>query len=176
MSRIGTQPIEVPNNTSVSQDGTRVTVSGPKGELARNFRPEVDVTIEEGQVVCTPKDKSSRTKALWGTVASHIRNMIQGVTEGFEKRLVIEGVGYRAEQQGDSLMVIAGYTHPVYVPIPEGVTVSVENATISVTGIDKEEVGELASKIRAVKPPEPYKGKGIHYENEEIRRKEGKSV
>jgi large subunit ribosomal protein L6 len=102
--------------------------------------------------------------------------MVTGVTEGYEKRLVIEGVGYRAELQGDQLMVVAGYTHPVYVPVPEGVQISVENETISVSGIDKETVGEVASKIRAVKPPEPYKGKGIRYENEEVRRKEGKSV
>jgi len=179
MSRIGTKPIDIPSNTEISQDEKGVvTVTGPKGELSRRVRSEVSVTIDtdNNQVTLAPNDKSSRTKALWGTFASHITNMIQGVNEPFEKRLTVEGVGYRAEIQGDQLMLMVGPTHPVYVPIPDDLTVSAEQGTISVSGIDKERVGALAAKIRGVRPPEPYKGKGIRYEDEEVRRKEGKSV
>lgn len=179
MSRIGTKPIDIPSNTEVTQDESGVVVvKGPKGELSRKIREEVSVSIDQknGQITLSPNDKSSRTKALWGTFASHISNMIQGVNESFERRLVVEGVGYRAEVQGDNLMLMVGPTHPVYVPIPEDLTVSAEGGTISISGIDKERVGWLAAKVRGVRPPEPYKGKGIRYEDEEVRRKEGKSV
>jgi len=179
MSRIGTQAISIPSNTEVTQDAAGVvTVKGPKGELQREVRSEITVNIDtdSGEITLTPNDNSSRTKALWGTFASHISNMVQGVNEPFEKRLVVEGVGYRAEVQGDSVMLMVGPTHPVYVPIPKDLQVTAENGTISVSGIDKESVGHMASKIRGVRPPEPYKGKGIRYEDEEVRRKEGKSV
>lgn len=174
MSRIGRQSITIPENVQVSEEAGVVSVNGPKGELSRRVRPEITVTIEDGVVTCQPNDGSSRTKALWGTFASHISNMIQGVTDAFEKRLTVHGVGYRAEVQGDSLVLNVGYTHPVSVTIPEGLTVSAESGTISVSGIDKERVGEFAARVRAVRKPEPYKGKGIRYENEAVRMKEGK--
>jgi len=179
MSRIGTQAITIPQNTEITQgDDGVVNVKGPKGELSRYVRPEITVTVnsKEGTVTLSPNDNSSRTKALWGTFASHISNMVQGVNEPFVRRLVVEGVGYRAEVQGDHLMLMVGPTHPVYVPIPADLEVTAESGTITVSGIDKERVGHVASKIRGVRPPEPYKGKGIRYEDEEVRRKEGKSV
>lgn len=175
MSRIGNQPIQIPENAEVTQHGNVVTVSGPHGELSRTIRPEVSVSIVDGQVMLSPNDDSSRTKALWGTFASHIANMVQGVTEPFQRRLTIQGVGYRAEMQGEQLVLNVGFTHPVYVPVPNGVTVSVEESTIVISGIDKELVGEFAARVRAVKKPEPYKGKGIRYEDEVVRMKEGKT-
>ena len=174
MSRIGAQEIMIPENTEVTQGGRTVTVKGPKGELHRELRPEVTVQISDGMVSLTPNDTSSRTNALWGTFASHITNMIQGVNEGFEKRLSVEGVGYRVAVEGSDIVLTVGYTHPVRVPIPDGLTVSAENNVVSISGIDKELVGAFAARVRDVQKPEPYKGKGIRYENEVVRMKEGK--
>lgn len=174
MSRIGSQQIDIPHKTEVSyQDGV-VTVSGPKGTLSRPLKPRVEVSIDEQTVSLHPKDASSATRSLWGTYASHIQNMIHGVNELFEKRLVIQGVGYRAQVNGAQLELHVGFSHPVHMPIPEDLTVSVEEGKISVSGINKERVGQFAARVRGVKPPEPYKGKGIRYEDETIRMKEGK--
>jgi large subunit ribosomal protein L6 len=176
MSRIGKQPIQIPKNTTVTIDGSTVTVKGPKGELVRTFRPEVAIALEGDTVVVTPVESNQFATALWGTVASHIGNMVDGVNEPFVKKLIIEGVGYRAEMSGKTLVLSLGFSHKVEVNSPEGLEVTVEKNVVTVSGIDKEAVGELAAKIRAFRKPEPYKGKGIRYENEVIKRKEGKKA
>lgn len=176
MSRIGSQIIEIPNQTEVTQDNNgRVTVKGPKGELVRSFKPLVKITIEGGQITLAPKGGTSQSRALWGTYASHLVNMVKGVNELFTKRLVIEGVGFRSEVKGSDLVLNVGFSHPVTLPIPEGLMVSVEDNVITVSGIDKDLVGQFAARTRETKKPEPYKGKGIRYEDEVIRRKEGKT-
>lgn len=175
MSRLGKYPIEIPNNVEVTQDGTTITVRGPKGKLTRMFRDDV-VSIEktdEGMMV-EPKTDSKFAHSMWGTTASHIRNMIAGVQEPFEKKLSVEGVGYRAELSGNTLTLHVGLSHQIDVVIPEGIDVSVEKNEITISGIDKEAVGSLAARIRAYKKPEPYKGKGIRYVGETVRMKEGK--
>lgn len=175
MSRIGKQTIEIPSSTEISQDDSGVlTVKGPKGQLTRFFKPVIKISIKDGNLTLTPNGSDSSTYALWGTYASHIKNMVQGVQEMFEKRLAIEGVGYKAEVRGSSLVLNVGFSHPVEVPVPEGVSVSVDSGVISVSGVDKEQVGQFSAKVRGIKPPEPYKGKGIRYEGEIVRRKEGK--
>lgn len=176
MSRVGSQQIEIPENVEVSFSDEVLTVKGPKGELSREIKPEIEVNIDDKVICFQPRYNSRETKALWGTYASHTLNMIKGVTEGFSKRLVIEGVGYRAEEEGDNLVLYVGFSHSVKKEIPRGIEVKVEKGAIVVKGIDKEKVGEFASKIRAVKKPEPYKGKGIRYENEVVRMKEGKKA
>jgi len=174
MSRIGKQPIEIPEKTEVTiSDGT-FSVKGPLGTLSRKFRDDISIVVKDGSVVLTPANDSGLARALWGTYASHIRNMIKGVNEAYEKKLIIEGVGYKAEMQGDSITLQVGFSHPVILKIPEGIKLNVEKNTVSVSGSDKEEVGAFASNIRAVRKPEPYKGKGIRYSDEVIRRKQGK--
>jgi len=175
MSRIGKQPIHIPPKTEVSISDGEVLVSGPLGELRRAFR-KADVTIElaEKEVVVHPKRNTKISRSLWGTYASHIRNMIKGVNEPFEKRLIVDGIGYRVEVSGNNLVLLVGYSHPVTVAIPEGLSVSVEKNVIKVSGRDKEMVGEFAATVRSKKKPEPYKGKGIRYYDEIIRRKQGK--
>ena len=175
MSRIGKQPIHIPPKTEVSISGGEVLVSGPLGELKRVFRT-ADVTIElvEKDVVVHPKRNTKISRSLWGTYASHIRNMIKGVNEAFEKRLVVEGIGYRVDVTGNELVLLVGYSHPVKVVIPEGLSVSVEKNVIKVSGRDKEAVGEFAATVRSKKKPEPYMGKGIRYYDEVVRRKQGK--
>ncbi|MEX1027009.1 MAG: 50S ribosomal protein L6 [Candidatus Paceibacterota bacterium] len=176
MSRIGSQVIEIPSATELTQnDNGVVTVKGPKGELSRSFKPSVTIAIKGSEVKLTPKGNSSHVRALWGTYASHLVNMIQGVNETFTKRLAIEGVGFRAEVQGNDLVLTVGFSHPVKLPIPEGLDVSVADNVITINGIDKEVVGQFAARVRGTKKPEPYKGKGIRYEDEVVRRKEGKT-
>jgi len=174
MSRIGKKPIAIPEKTTVTVSGGEVKVSGPLGELSRSIHPFVTIDINEKQVLVKPAKKSVLSRALWGTYASHISNMISGVNAQFEKKLIIEGIGYRAELSGNSLKLLVGFSHPVVFDIPPSLTVSVEKNIISVKGSDKEEVGQFAAKIRAAKKPEPYKGKGIRYEDEVVRRKQGK--
>lgn len=176
MSRIGKQPVAIPEGVEVTVDGMAVMVKGPHGQLSRSFRPEVSVEVKDGMVVVTPKKKTQMARTLWGTTASHIRNMVVGVTEKYEKKLVIEGVGFRAEMQGGKLVMQVGFSHPVEIDIPEGLEVSTEKELITISGIDKEQVGAFAAKVRAQKKPEPYKGKGIRYEGEVIRRKQGKKA
>lgn len=174
MSRIGKKPVTIPSGVEVKATENTVAVTGPKGNLSRDIHPAVKIDVAESEVVVSPVEETRLANALWGTFASHVANMIQGVTEGYTKKLIIEGVGYRAETQGNNLVMQLGYSHPVEMEIPEGVEVSVEKNIVSVSGIDKEKVGQFAAEIRSKREPEPYKGKGIRYEDETIRRKEGK--
>lgn len=176
MSRIGKQPIEIPTGTDVSlQDGT-LTVKGPKGELVRTFKPTVSIAIEDGKVVLTPENETKEARALWGTYASHVSNMVAGVNEGYTKKLEVNGVGYRVELRGDTLVLNIGFSHPVELKVPEGLDVAVEKNIITISGVNKETVGQFSANVRAVRKPEPYKGKGIKYSDEVIRRKEGKKT
>lgn len=176
MSRLGKTPVSIPDSVSVSYTDGLLKVSGPKGELTRTIRDkDVAVEVGDGQISFSPLE-TDKAPALWGTYASHCKNMITGVTEGFSKVLEIEGVGYRAEVQGNNLVLNMGFSHPVEMTIPEGLTVTVEKGVITITGIDTEQVGQFAANVRAVRPPEPYKGKGIHYQGEYIIRKQGKKA
>lgn len=176
MSRIGKRPIAIPEKTEVTVRDGAVTVAGPKGTLTRHFRPEIAIAVQNNTVTLSPTRTSRLSQALWGTYAAHIKNMLRGVTTPFEKRLVIEGIGYRAEAAGKTLKLNVGFSHPVMIPIPEGIAVSVNKSLIGISGSDKDMVGQFAAHVRAVKKPEPYKGKGIRYEDEVIRRKEGKKA
>ena len=176
MSRLGKTPVAVPKDVSVSYTDDVLVVTGPKGTLQRPIKHEhVTVTVDESGVTFTPQ-ATPQAPALWGTYAAHCRNMIIGVTEGYTKILDIEGVGYRAEAKGDTLVLNMGFSHPVEMKIPADVTVAVEKSTITISGYDKEVIGQFAADVRAVKPPEPYKGKGIRYRGEYIIRKQGKKA
>lgn len=174
MSRLGKQPIAIPQGVTVVHDGSLLKVKGPKGELERRLPEDIEVTVADDLVTIIPAKEAEAGTPLWGTLAAHFNNMITGVSEGFKKELEIEGVGYRAEAQGNKIKLSVGFSHPVELTAPEGVEVSVEKNHITVTGIDKELVGQFAANIRKVKTPEPYKGKGIHYVGEYIIRKQGK--
>lgn len=174
MSRIAKQPITIPAKTTVTQDGEVFTVKGPKGELTRIFKKDIGVEIKENEIVVSLIKENLFTRGLWGTYASHFRNMITGVNEGFEKKLTLEGVGYRASVNGKVLEMSLGFSHPVRIDIPEGLTVVVEKSQITISGADKELVGSFTAGVRSKKKPEPYKGKGIRYIDEVIRRKQGK--
>lgn len=177
MSRIGKQTIEIPSGVTVTVADAIVTVAGPKGELSLELHPLVSVTQEENVLTVQVKnEEEKKDKALWGTFASIIKNMVQGVTEGFKKELEVNGVGYRVALQGKNLVLSVGYSHPVEFPLPEGISAEVEKNLITITGIDKQQVGQVAAEIRKVRKPEPYKGKGIKYVEEEIRRKVGKAA
>lgn len=176
MSRIGKKPIEIPKEVKVQIDGQKVLVEGPKGKLEKEFRPEIGIEIKEGKIFLFPKIETKMTKALWGTYRQLIANMIEGVQKGYQKQLEIEGLGYRAEMEGENLVLRVGYSHPVKISPPAGIKISVEKNIITVSGIDKELVGQVAAKIREAKPAEPYKGKGIKYVGEKIRRKVGKKA
>ncbi|MDD3399581.1 MAG: 50S ribosomal protein L6 [Candidatus Paceibacterota bacterium] len=176
MSRIGKKPILIPQGVEIKIEGQKVTVKGPKGELSREVRPEIKVVQEDSQLVISPQKETKETAAFWGLTRALLANDIKGVTEGFVKRLEIEGVGYRAALEGQDLNLQMGFSHPVKIKAPEGITFSVEKNVIIVSGIDKGLVGQTSARIRAVKPPEPYKGKGIRYEGEQVRRKLGKKA
>lgn len=177
MSRIGKKPVSIPKGVSVGVDGRTVTVQGPKGSLSLEHRPEVSVAVED-EAVSVGMDESllgsKKVRALWGTTRSLIQNMVRGVSEGYEKRLEVSGVGWTAQVSGQSLRLNVGYAAPVEVPIPQGVTVAVEKQSITVTGADKQAVGQFSAVVRGKRPPEPYNGKGIKYADERIVRKEGK--
>ncbi|MDQ3077034.1 MAG: 50S ribosomal protein L6 [bacterium] len=174
MSRIGKKVIEIPEKTEISVVNGLVSVKGPKGSLSRLFTSNIDIVIADKTVTLTPAKNSVETHAIWGTFASHIINMMTGVNEMFTKKLVIEGIGYKAEVKGNELVLALGFSHPIKVTIPSTLKVTSEKGIIAITGIDKEEVGQFAANIRAYKKPEPYKGKGIRYEDEVVRRKQGK--
>ena len=175
MSRIGKRPVAVPAGVTVNLKGNTIAVKGPKGELARALHPEMAVAFADGQVSVTRPSDDKRHKALHGLTRTLVANMVEGVTNGFEKRLEIQGVGYRASLRGTALELAVGYSHPVVKDAPEGITFDVPVPTqIVVRGNDKQQVGQLAAEIRKVRPPEPYKGKGIRYEGEYVRRKVGK--
>lgn len=176
MSRIGVNPIEIPDGVEVKLDGNRITVKGPKGELFRNFNSNMKVNMEDNTVTVERPNNKIEFRSLHGTTRSMIANMVEGVSKGFQKNLEIIGVGYRAQKQGEKIVVNAGYSHPVELDSEEGIEIDVpKNTQLVVRGIDKELVGAVASKIRAIRPPEPYKGKGIRYEGEYILPKEGKT-
>ncbi|PCI28067.1 50S ribosomal protein L6 [Candidatus Wolfebacteria bacterium] len=178
MSRIGKKEITVPEKVTLQKNDNGVlVVKGPLGELSRDFsKGNVDVVVEDNKVSVVPQDNSVLSRALWGTYASHIRNMIEGVNTGFEKKLEIEGVGYKWAMKGKDIELSVGFSHTVIKIIPEGLTILIEKNGMSVKGIDKELVGSFAADVRAIKKPEPYKGKGIRYKGEVIRRKQGKKA
>lgn len=176
MSRVGKQQLVIPSGTTITFTDGIMTVTGPKGTLSRQFTDAIAITLSPTEVVCALKEVTPFTKALWGTYASHIKNMIKGVNEPYVKKLILEGVGYKSEVKGDELHLALGFSHPVVVPIPEGLTVTAEKNNITVTGINKEIVGEFTASVRAMKKPEPYKGKGFRYHDEVIRRKAGKKT
>ena len=177
MSRIGNKHINLPEGVTINVEGTNVTVKGPKGTLAYAFNPDIKVTVENNVVTITRPSDDKNHRALHGTTRAVINNMVQGVHAGFEKVLEIQGPGYRAQLQGKTLVVNAGYSHPVEMPIPEGLTVQVTSPTeIHILGCDKQLVGQFAADVRIIRKPEPYKGKGIRYRGEYVRRKEGKKA
>lgn len=177
MSRLGKKAIQIPANTDVTISEDTVIVKGPKGELSLTFLP-ANVTIQKDEegILVAPKDEEIFSRALWGTYASHIRNMIAGVHTPYTKKLVIEGVGYRAELKGDAILMQLGFSHPVELKIPQGLSLEIVKNEVTITGINKDLVGQFAAKIRSQKKPEPYKGKGIRYSDEIVRRKQGKKT
>ena len=176
MSRIGNKVITLPADVEVSQEGTVVTVKGPKGTLSREIASQISMSVEGTEVTFTRESDDNKTKALHGTTRANVANMVEGVSAGFTKTLKLVGVGYRAAKSGSKLTLSVGYSHPVDFEDREDLTVEVPDAlTIKISGISKQKVGDLAAEIRAVRAPEPYKGKGIRYEGEVVRRKEGKT-
>jgi large subunit ribosomal protein L6 len=176
MSRIGKRPIPVPDKVTVTIEGQTVTVKGPKGELSRTLPPEVEVLLDGETVIVNRRNESRPARQRHGLCRTLVANMVEGVSQGFIKKLEIQGVGYRAAVQGKILNLAMGYSHPVNIDPPEGISFLVEGTTnVTVSGIDKEVVGNTAARIRAVRPPEPYKGKGIRYAGEIVRRKVGKT-
>ena len=175
MSRVGNNPVEVPSGVEVAISGRVISVKGKLGELSYEFTDMVSATLDDGKVVVAPVNESKQARALWGTTRARIQNLVTGVADGFTKNLEITGVGYRASVQGQFLNLQVGYSHEVNHPIPEGIAIKCEKPTsIAISGADKQTVGQTAAEIRAYRPPEPYKGKGIRYSDEIIRRKEGK--
>ncbi len=175
MSRVGKHPVTVPSGVDVAVAGRRVTAKGKLGELAFEATDDVTVALKDKQVVVTPVGNSKRARTMWGTARARIQNMVTGVSEGFTRELEINGVGYRAAVQGNKLSLQLGFSHDVNYPIPKGITVKCEKPTsILISGADKQQVGQLAAEVRAYRPPEPYKGKGVKYVEETIVRKEGK--
>ncbi len=175
MSRIGKKVIQIPEKTEARVSGDVFTVKGPLGELSRSFGNGIDIAIADNAITLSIA-KGNTNPALWGTYASHVMNMVKGVNKAYEKKLVIEGIGYKAEVKGSDLILGLGFSHPVKVPIPSDLKVVSEKGTITVSGIDSEVVGQFTARIRALKKPEPYKGKGIRYSDEVVRRKQGKKA
>ncbi|MGA8170056.1 MAG: 50S ribosomal protein L6 [Methylocystis sp.] len=175
MSRIGKKPVVVPAGVTAKVDGQLVTVKGAKGQLEFLVPDDVSVVHQDNAIKVDPRNETKRARALWGTSRARVNNIVLGVTAGFEKKLEITGVGYRAAAQGKNLELQLGYSHPVNYPIPAGVTITTPKPTeITISGIDKRQIGQIAAEIRALRAPEPYKGKGVKYANEFIFRKEGK--
>jgi large subunit ribosomal protein L6 len=175
MSRIGKKAVAIPSNVTLTVEGQTVTVKGPKGQLAWTIADEIVIAREGAEVTLTPRDESKRAKAMWGLSRTLLANMVHGVTTGFEETLELVGVGYRAAMKGTALSIQLGFSHDVDVEAPAGVTFAVPKQTeIKIAGADKQAVGEIAAKIRRIRPPEPYKGKGVRYAGEKVRRKEGK--
>jgi len=177
VSRIGRMPIPVPEGVQVDVKGSYVTVSGPKGALSRSFNPDITISLQDGQIVVSRPTDNRQHRALHGLTRALLANMVTGVTEGYHRDLEIQGVGYRAEMRGDNLVLYVGFSHPVEIAPPAGITFDLESRgrTITVKGMDKELVGEVAARVRRVRPPEPYKGKGIRYVGEYVRHKAGKA-
>jgi large subunit ribosomal protein L6 len=176
MSRIGRQPVAIPAGVTVTVGDESISVKGPKGELDRSLPGQITVSVEDGQVVFERPDDKKEHRSLHGLVRALTNNMVIGVTDGFMKGLEIEGVGYRAEVKGNTLVLTLGFSHPVEMPVPDGLSVKMDgNTKLSIEGVDKQAVGQFAADIRRLRPPEPYKGKGIRYAGEHIRRKVGKT-
>jgi large subunit ribosomal protein L6 len=176
MSRIGKKPIPIPRGVDIAVDGRTVRVKGPRGELERTFRPEVDIEMAEGELRVTRRSDAKRDRAFHGLTRALLANMVTGVSDGFRKTLEIVGVGYRAEKKSAALALVVGYSHHVQYPEPAGIRISTPTpTTIVIEGVDRQKVGQVAAEIRAVRPPEPYKGKGIRYQGEQVRRKAGKA-
>ena len=176
MSRVGKQPVIIPSGVEITMDDTKIEVKGPKGVLSRELHPLVRLAREDDKLVVSPADDSLKARGLWGLFRSLVANMVQGVSQGYTKVLEINGVGYRAEANADTLKLTLGFSHPVDFALPEGVSASVEkNTIVTLSCIDKELLGQTAATIRAFRPPEPYKGKGVKYAEETIRRKVGKA-
>lgn len=176
MSRLAKRPIEIPKATEITVSAGDVRVKGPKGTLVKRGHRLISIAVEKDGVQVSSTSQSLEARAALGTYASHIRNMFEGVTKGFSKKLLIEGVGFKWDVQGKTLNLSLGFSHPVKVAIPEGLTVTVDKGALTISGFDKEAVGQFAANVRAKKLPEPYKGKGIRYEGEIIRRKQGKKA
>lgn len=175
MSRVGKRPVAVPSGVTATVDGQTVKMKGPKGQLQFVVHDDVEVKLDSGQIKVNPRVETNRARALYGTARAQVANLVEGVTKGFEKKLEITGVGYRAAMQGKNLQLALGYSHDVVYTIPEGITITVPKPTeITVTGSDIQRVGQVAAEIRSYRPPEPYKGKGVKYVGEFIFRKEGK--
>lgn len=174
MSRIAKKPIPIPEKTEVTYSTGTIVVKGPLGSLTKEFRPEIEVKIENNEVTLTPVRNSIDILALWGTYASHLKNMLAGVNTPYQKKLIVEGIGFKSDVKGKELNLALGFSHPVKVIIPDDLKVTAEKNVITVTGINCESVGQFTAKVRALKKPEPYKGKGIRYDDEVVRRKQGK--
>jgi large subunit ribosomal protein L6 len=175
MSRIGKKPVTVPSNVTATIDGKTLSVKGPKGTLSLAMRDEIKYTLEDGGISVLPANDTKQARAFWGMQRTMVQNLVTGVTEGFSKKLLITGVGYRAAAQGKTLKLQLGYSHDVNIDVPEGLEVKTPDATtVEISGADKQKVGQLAAEIRRWRKPEPYKGKGIKYDGEFIFRKEGK--
>ncbi len=175
MSRVGKKPVSVPTGVTANVQGQTISVKGPKGTLSLIAGDNVTIVMDKGSIKVDPKDESKEARAMWGTVRANLNNLMTGVTKGFERKLEITGVGYRAAVQGKNLQLALGYSHDVVYPIPEGIAIATPKPTeVVITGIDKKKVGQVAAEIRAYRPPEPYKGKGVKYSDEFIFRKEGK--
>lgn len=176
MSRVGKQQLVIPANTEVTYTDGILRVKGPLGTLEKTFQDLVEIKIADNTVTFNPKALDPFSRAIWGTYASHVKNMIAGVNTPYTKKLILDGVGFKSEVKGTDLHLALGFSHPVVVKIPEGLTVTAEKNNITFTGIDKELVGQFSAKVRSLKKPEPYKGKGFHYHDEVIRRKAGKKT
>lgn len=176
MSRIAKKPIILPPKTEATYSKGTMTVKGPLGTLTKEFKPHIKVEIKDNAVTLTQAFKSLQSDALWGTYASHLKNMVAGVNKPYEKKLIVEGIGYKADVKGKDLVLAVGFSHPVSVPIPADLKITSEKNVITVSGIDCEKVGQFAAQVRSVKKPEPYLGKGIRYSDEVIRRKQGKKA
>jgi large subunit ribosomal protein L6 len=176
MSRIGKRAITIPAGTDVSVVDSEIVVKGKGGTLKRALHPLIQLKVENGTVTVSPKTDNRMARALWGTYAAHVKNMVSGVNTPFIKKLQIEGIGYKAELQGKNLKLMLGFSHPVIVAVPDGVSALVEKNVVTVSGADKDAVGQFAASVRSLKKPEPYKGKGIRYEGEVVREKQGKKA
>jgi large subunit ribosomal protein L6 len=175
MSRVGKNPVTIPQGVTIDVAGGVATVKGKLGTLKLPITKEVDVSVQDGKVLVKPVNETNESRVMWGTTRANLRNMVEGVSKGYSRALEINGVGYRAAVQGKNLQLQMGYSHDVLYPIPEGITIKCEKPTaVLISGYDKQKVGQVAAEIRAVRPPEPYKGKGIKYDTETILRKEGK--
>jgi large subunit ribosomal protein L6 len=175
MSRIGKKPVPIPSGVTANVEGQTVTMKGPKGVLAMVLPDDVTAKMDKGVIKVDPRTETNRARAMWGTSRTLVANLVAGVTKGFQDKLDITGVGYRASVQGKNLQIALGYSHDVIYPIPEGIAIVTPKPTeIVITGIDKQKVGQVAAEIRGFRPPEPYKGKGVRYSGEYIFRKEGK--